>query len=117
VITVILASLILLLATIDIARGATRLAPNLNDHQARNIAVICHVFRRYCGQAVRVAACESGWSTAARNGQHLGLFQMGSSERRLYGHGVTAWAQARAAYRYFVASGRDWSPWTCGWAA
>jgi hypothetical protein len=38
---------------------------------------------------------------------------MGSSERQLFGHGVSALAQARAAYRYFVRSGRDWSPWSC----
>ena len=49
----------------------------------------------------------------AQNGQYLGLFQMGSSERRLFGHGETALEQAQAAYRYFVRSGRDWSPWSC----
>ena len=32
---------------------------------------------------------------------------------RLFGHGPTALAQAQAAYRYFVRSGRDWSPWSC----
>lgn len=74
---------------------------------------ICHVFRTYCGQALRVARCESGYSVNAHNGQYLGLFQMGSSERRLFGHGDTALEQARAAYRYFVRSGRDWSPWSC----
>ncbi len=74
---------------------------------------ICHVFRDYCGQALRVARCESGYSVNAQNGQYLGLFQMGSSERQLFGHGETALEQARAAYRYFVRSGRDWSPWSC----
>ena len=74
---------------------------------------ICHVFRSYCGQALRVARCESGYSVNAQNGQYLGLFQMGSSERRLFGHGQSALQQARAAYRYFVRSGRDWSPWSC----
>ena len=49
----------------------------------------------------------------AQNGQYLGLFQMGSSERRLFGHGETAHQQALAAHRYFVVSGRDWSPWSC----
>ena len=29
------------------------------------------------------------------------------------GHGHTADMQARAAFRYFVYSGRDWSPWSC----
>jgi len=74
---------------------------------------ICHVFGAYCDQALRVARCESGYSVNAQNGQYLGLFQMGSSERRLFGHGDSAVEQARAAYRYFVRSGRDWSPWSC----
>ena len=74
---------------------------------------ICHVFGDYCGQALCVARCESGYRTTAQNGQYLGIFQMGHSERRLFGHGVSALDQARAAYRYFVRSGRDWSPWSC----
>ena len=63
--------------------------------------------------AKRVARCESGYSVNAQNGQYLGLFQMGSNERRLFGHGESALVQAQAAYRYFVRSGRDWSPWSC----
>lgn len=75
---------------------------------------ICEVFGdRYCGQALRVAWCESRLDTDARNGQYRGLFQMGRWERSRYGHGRTARAQARAAERYFIASGRDWSPWEC----
>lgn len=49
----------------------------------------------------------------AANGQYLGCFQMGTNERATYGHGPGFWAQARAALRYFIASGRDWSPWSC----
>jgi hypothetical protein len=75
--------------------------------------VICRVFGSYCQQAIVVSRCESGLSTGAQNGQYLGLFQMGSSERRLFGHGDSAAEQARAAHRYFVASGRDWGPWSC----
>ena len=75
--------------------------------------VVCRVFGSYCREAVAVARCESGLSTWAQNGQYLGLFQMGASERRLFGHGPSAEEQARAALRYFVASGRDWSPWSC----
>lgn len=82
--------------------------------------IICAVFGPYCWQARRVALCESGYvvrswrtGTHARNGQYRGLFQMGYAERARYGHGAGAWAQARAAYRYFKASGRDWSPWQC----
>ncbi|HTK22925.1 MAG TPA: hypothetical protein VL264_01710 [Gaiella sp.] len=77
------------------------------------VKAICHVFRNYCGQALRVAQCESGYRTTAQNGQYLGMFQMGDDERRLFGHGQSALEQARAAYRYFVRSGRDWSPWSC----
>jgi hypothetical protein len=82
--------------------------------QAGPRTAICHVFgSRFCGQALRVARCESGLRPNARNGQYLGLFQMGSSERRRFGHGFTAFEQATAAHRYFVLSGRDWSPWSC----
>lgn len=77
------------------------------------VKAICHVFGSYCEQALRVARCESGYRTTAQNGQYLGIFQMGSNERRLFGHGLSALDQARAAYRYFVRSGRDWSPWSC----
>ena len=59
------------------------------------VKAICHVFRNYCDEALRVARCESGYRTSAQNGQYLGMFQ------------------ARAAYRYFVRTGRDWSPWSC----
>jgi hypothetical protein len=80
-------------------------------------AAICAVFGDDCQEAVAVAWCESHLSTSARNGQYLGLFQMGSYERQLFGHGDTAHAQAVAAHRYFIRSGRDWSPWSCRWAA
>lgn len=76
--------------------------------------IIHRVFGIYGWQAVRVARCESGLSNWAKNGQYLGMFQMGSSERARYGHSNRSpWVQARAAHRYFVASGRDWSPWAC----
>jgi hypothetical protein len=93
-------------------------AARAKEAHARKLAqgprqAICSVFRGYCGQALRVARCESRFRTTAQNGQYLGLFQMGASERRLFGHGPSAYEQARAAYRYFVVSGRDWSPWSC----
>lgn len=76
--------------------------------------VICDVFgKRHCADALRVSWCESRWTTTARNGQYLGIFQMGSWERRTFGHGSTAEAQARGAYRYFVRTGRTWRPWSC----
>jgi hypothetical protein len=74
---------------------------------------ICHVFGVYCSEALSVSWCESRYHITAHNGQYLGLFQMGSSERALYGHGYTALEQAVAAYHYFVSSGRNWSPWSC----
>jgi hypothetical protein len=75
---------------------------------------ICEVFGpRHCRDAIAVAHCESRLTTTARNGQYLGLFQMGSSARSRYGHGSTAYEQAKAAHEYFMASGRDWSPWSC----
>ena len=91
----------------------------LREREARRRAAmsprvaICDVFGRYCDQAIAVAWCESRLLTTARNGQYHGLFQMGSAERRLFGHGWTAQQQAIAAHRYFVHSGRDWSPWSC----
>lgn len=65
--------------------------------------------------AEEVARCETGgtYSVYARNGQYRGVWQMGSWERRTYGDGITADAQARAASAYWRASGRDWSPWVC----
>lgn len=82
-------------------------------YRERNSFVIRQVFGRYGDQAVRVARCESGLTIGATNGQYLGLFQMGSYARSKYGHAWNPWGQARAAYRYFVDSGRDWSPWSC----
>lgn len=76
-------------------------------------SIIRQVFGRYGDQAVKVAWCESRFSVWARNGQYLGLFQMGNFARGRYGHSWNAWGQARAAYRYFIESGRDWSPWAC----
>jgi len=71
-------------------------------------------FGRYTRQAIAVSFCESGWRTKALNGGgYAGIFQMGRSERGRYGHGASARAQARAASRYFFASGADWSPWVC----
>lgn len=74
---------------------------------------VCATFKGRCAEALAVAWCESRYDVNARNGQYLGLFQMGSWERRTFGHGPDALAQARAAYRYFIASGSDWSPWSC----
>jgi len=98
---------VLVLLVTPVAQGANK------GYQERNAAVIHKVFGKYGSQAVRVSRCESGLTIGAENGQYLGLFQMGSWERSTYGHGWNPWAQARAAWRYFVASGKDWSPWSC----
>lgn len=91
--------------------AAQRQRCNVSCQRAK---IIRHVFGpRYGRAAVRVAHCESGLDTGAKNGQFLGMFQMGAAERRRYGHGAGAWRQARAAHRYFRSSGRDWSPWAC----
>jgi hypothetical protein len=76
-------------------------------------ATICRIFGPRCNEAVQVARCESRLHTTAQNGQYLGLFQMGSLARQLYGHGDSAEEQSRAALRYFLASGSNWSPWSC----
>lgn len=70
-------------------------------------------------KAFDIVACETGnrYNTTARNGQYLGLFQMGSGERARFGHGSTARAQAHAARRYYdykLSIGAwGWSPWSC----
>lgn len=87
-----------------IARPARALTPQ---------AVICRVFGPRCREALRVAHCESRYRTDARNGQYLGLFQMGNWARSTYGHGTSAALQAKAAYRLFVDTGRSWRPWSC----
>jgi hypothetical protein len=96
-------------------RGERSRARQLRATRPRK--AICGVFGQHCKEAIAVAWCESRLSPAAQNGQYLGLFQMGSSERQLFGHGRSAYEQAVAANRYFVYSGRDWSPWSCRWAA
>jgi hypothetical protein len=108
-----MARAILLTAGVLLLAAPTAQADSISEDQQRAKGIICKVFGPYCQQALRVSWCESKWYKWAGNGQYLGLFQMGSSERAKYGHGGGAWAQAKAAYRYFVASGRDWSPWSC----
>lgn len=106
-------TIILTIALLFTAIAEARPAPS---HIRR---ATCQVFGRYCQQALNVASCETGgtFNVYAKNGPYLGLWQMGSYARAKYGHSWTPLGQARAAYRYFVDSGRDWSPWSCGWAA
>jgi len=105
--------IVAIVLTLALAVAAAAQAQS-NGYKQRNAAIIRAVFGSYGDQAVRVASCESGLSVYARNGQYLGLFQMGSYARQLYGHHANSpWLQARYAFNYFVASGKDWSPWSC----
>lgn len=108
---IILAALMLF---VYVLAGALGSHAHPGNYQAAKRAIVA-VFGPYAWQALAVVRCETGgtYSVWASNGQYQGLFQMGFAERARYGHGNNAWAQARAAYRYFVASGRDWSPWAC----
>ncbi len=107
----------------QLSKTVATLQAKVRVHDARKVAslpprkAICVVFADDCQDAIAVAWCESHLRTTATNGQYVGLFQMGAYERRLFGHGPTAHEQAVAAHRYFVSSGRDWSPWSCRWAA
>lgn len=112
------------LTTERVLQARARAAHAARERKARRLAaarqrartpqaVICRVFGRHCREALAVARCESGYRTDARNGQYLGLFQMGDWARSVYGHGNTALVQARAAYRLFVDTGRTWRPWSC----
>ena len=91
-------------------------AASTSASPARNAQIIRAVFGTHGSAAVRVASCESGLSEWARNGQYQNLFQMGYAERRRYGWhvaGSSPWLAAKAAYRYFKASGYSWRAWTC----
>ena len=104
----------ILLVVLALLVGAPTAAAAGEDYRSKNARAIMVVFGKYGSQAVAVAKCESGLTITARNGQYLGLFQMGAYARARYGHHYhSPWGQARAAYRYFIDSGRDWSPWSC----
>lgn len=77
--------------------------------------IIRKVFGAYGSQALSVTGCETGYkyNTNAENGQYKDLFQMGDHERATYGDARDVLGATQAAYRYFVASGKDWSPWEC----
>lgn len=100
-------------------RGLSRqLAKAYRAEWSEPIMAIVLVFRDRAAEAIRVADCETGgtFSVWSDNGQYENIFQMGTSERRTYGwhtKGDSALVAALAAHRYFVASGKDWSPWEC----
>lgn len=74
-------------------------------------------FKAHWREAAIVSWKEGSWHWWARNGQFLGTFQMGSSERARFGHGDTLVEQVAAAARYFWQSYRErglrWVPWEC----
>jgi hypothetical protein len=110
----ILLAVFVFLLVVPTASSSSSYSPEVERKKAGAKVAICKVFGPYCAQALSVSWCESRHYVWARNGQYLGLFQMGSYARSRYGHHTTnAWIQSRAAYRYFVDSGRDWSPWSC----
>lgn len=86
-----------------------------SDYQTVKYAINlnwCGHAKRTCRQgriALKVAWCESRLKVYASNGQYRGIFQMGSHERNLFGHGNNAWDQARAARKYQKQAG--WRPW------
>ncbi len=96
---------------------ASQSVGSVTHRSAHPSIAVCTVFGKHCLEALKIVDCETGgsFSTHARNGQYLGLLQLGAWERRHFAHGryTTAWDQARAGYRYFTASGYDWSPWSC----
>lgn len=83
----------------------------LSYYESAKRAVCFYFGDKNCDQAMKIVKCETGgtyWPWVS-NGQYLGIFQMGSSERAKYGHGNNVWAQAKAAYHYFLDAG--WGPW------
>lgn len=94
--------------------AAAWLAITPQAHASDTTTAICRTFGPYCGQALRVAWCESRYNVYARSPYgHWGLFQFGAYARARYGFGWNAWTQSRAAYAYFRASGYRWTAWSC----
>lgn len=113
-VTVLMVLVVMMLGTKQTALSSDKVSTGrIENQQARAKVIICKVFGPHCQEALSVSWCESRWYIWAGNGQYLGLFQMGNYARSKYGHGSGAWKQAKAAYRYFVDSGKDWSPWSC----
>ena len=108
------------IATIAVLAAPARAHWTPNDlvHLRRHAVNLawCGGTEKWCpsgSAAWAVAGCEAGPSRSpwARNGQYLGMFQMGDWARARYGHAWNSWGQARAAHRYWLHAG--WAPWTC----
>lgn len=114
----------LLLAGCYMPEGSAAMTCN---HYVTPAQAIKCVFPKSLRQtATRIAQCESTalapervarryklgrW---AKNGQYVGVFQMGKRERKRYGfyrRGASALIQVESAYQLYL--DRGWSPWQC----
>lgn len=81
--------------------------------------LIRSVFGPYAGQALAVAACESGYNPSAVNPSSgaSGVFQFLASTwagTSYAGYSrFNAWANVNAAHQVFVRDGYSWREWTC----
>ena len=62
---------------------------------------------------IAIAKCESGFREDARNGQYLGIYQMGKHEFATYGSGdpLNARDNVKAAIKLYMK--RSFQPWSC----
>jgi hypothetical protein len=100
-----------LLVALGGAAGQTAQASMNRSLYQQAQRAVCFYFKKNCATAMKIVKCETGGSYTpwSANGQYLGIFQMGSYERRTFGHGGNVWAQAKAAYAYFKVAG--FGPW------
>jgi len=91
--------------------GATGQTAQATSNYQQALRAVCYYFGANCATAMRIVKCETGGTYApwAQNGQYLGIFQMGASERATFGYGSNVWAQAKAAYAYYKVAG--FGPW------
>jgi hypothetical protein len=81
--------------------------------------MIKSVFGAYAGQALRVAACESGYNPSAynRSSGASGVFQFLHSTWATTAYAgyspFNAWANINAAHQVFVRDGYSWREWQC----
>lgn len=82
-------------------------------------AAICEAFGDQCAKAVAVARCESGLRPWARNGPHVGLFQVNVyiHGARIHRMGFSVAQMVEAGPNIAVARAlwleQGWRPWTC----
>ena len=103
---------VVLSAVLGGAAGQAAQASNDKSSYQSALRAVCYYFGPNCQTAMRIVKCETGgtYSTLSANGQYHGIFQMGSHERATFGDGNNVWAQAKAAYHYFLAA-HGFGPW------